>query len=150
MKKSVLILAIILVLTFMLTMTASAKKPEPVEGYVPLWSWSVGEYEEYDICDETLVGHVVQPKAPPGKAIHGTFTSGNNPNPLGDPCKFTTTDEGTCELMLIAVEEPMVPESEEGFGIVGRCTDDLEGLHGRMVVHFDFTYDAWYHWDHRP
>lgn len=142
MKKSVFILAIVLVLTFMFVMTASATRPEHVEGIVPFASWFVEEYEEYDVCDEILVGHVVQPAAPPGFAIHGTFTMGNS-----DYCGFTTDLEGTCELTLIPVEEPGNPESKEGRGVVGRCTDDLQGLHGRYVIHYDFSYDAWYHMD---
>jgi hypothetical protein len=96
-----------------------------------------------------MVGHVVQPAVVPGFAIHGTFTSGNSdpPDPSIPPCEFTTELEGTCELTLIPVEDFGNPESKKGRGVVGRCTDDLQGLHGRYLINFDFTYTAWYHWD---
>lgn len=145
MKKSILILAIVLVLTFMFAMAASATQPEHVTGYVPLSSYIPGpEYEEYDVCDPYVVGHVVQPAAAPGFAIHGTFTAGNIPDPN---CPYTTELSGTCEITLIPVEEFGNPESKEGRGAGGRCTGDFQGLHSRFVIHYDFTYDAWYHWD---
>ena len=152
MKKAGLILTIVLVLTFMVTLTASATKPEKVEGYVPLWTYNPGlEFEEYDVCDPIMVGHVVQPAVVPGFAIHGTFTSGNNipdpPDPSKPPCEFTTELEGTCELTLIPVEDFGNSESKKGRAVVGRCTGDLQGLHGRFLINFDFTYNAWYHWD---
>ena len=143
MKKTVFILAIVLVLTLMVTLTASATKPEHVTGYVPLSSYNPGpEFEEYDVCDPYMVGHVVQPAASPGFAVHGTFTSGNVPD-----CPYTTELSGTCEITLIPVEEFGNPESKKGRGVLGRCTGDLQGLHGRFVIHYLFTYDAWYHWD---
>jgi len=145
MKKSVIILTIVLVLTFMVTLTAFATKPEKVEGYVPFSSWDPGPpVEVYDVCDPVMVGHVVQPSAPPGFAVHGIFTAGNIPDP---DCQHTTTLTGTCELTLIPVEEPGNEESKKGRGVVGRCTEDLKGLHGRYLINFDFSYDAWYHWD---
>jgi hypothetical protein len=145
MKKSVLILAIVLVLTFMVTLTASATKPEHVTGFVPLSSYAPGDvYEEYDICDPYLVGHVVQPAVVPGLAIHGTFTFGDIPD-LEDECDYTPQYTGTCEIMLIPVEEFGNPESKKGRGVLGRCTD--VNLHGRFLINFDFTYNAWYHMD---
>jgi hypothetical protein len=149
MKKSAIILAIVLVLTFIVTLTASATKPEHVTGLVPLSSYNPGpEFEEYDVCDSWLVGHVVQPAAVPGFAIHGTFTAGDIPDIWGE-CEYTTTElEGTCELMLIPVEEFGNPESKKGRAVIGRCTDDLQGLHMRAVINFDFTYSAWYHMEH--
>lgn len=145
MKKTVLILAIVLVLTFMVTLTAAATQPEHVTGYVPLSSYMPGpEFEEYDICDPYLVGHVVQPAGAPGFAIHGIFTAGNIPDP---DCPYTTELSGTCEITLIPVEDFGNPESKKGRGVAGRCTDDLKGLHMRAVINFDFTYNAWYHWD---
>lgn len=151
MKKTVLILAIVMVLTFMLTLTASATKPEHVKGFVPLSS--VGDDGVdfwYDVCDEYLVGHVVQPWAPddaPPKAVHGTFTAGNIPDAWGE-CAYTTTElEGTCEITLIPVEEFGNPESKKGLGVMGRCTGDLKGYQGRYVIHEWYDYDAWYHID---
>lgn len=143
MKKSVIILAIVLVLTFMLTLTASATKPEHVTGFVPLGSIIDGpEYFEYDVCDPWGVGHVVQPAEPPGLAIHGTFTSGNVPD-----CPYTTELSGTCKITLIPVEEFGNPESKKGRAVLGRCTGDLKGLHGTLVIHEWYNYDAWYHFD---
>ena len=143
MKKTVLILAIALVLAFMFTLTASATNPDNVEGYVPLSSLFLGEeYLEYDVCDEYAVGHVVQPIAPPGFAVHGTFTFGDIPD---EACTYEPQYTGTCELTLIPVEDFMNPESKKGRGVVGRCTD--VNLHGRYVINYDYTYEAWYHID---
>lgn len=148
MKKIILILAIVFVLTLMVTLTASATKPEHVTGLVPLSSYIPGpEFAEYDICDPWLVGHVVQPAVVPGFAIHGTFTAGDIPDILGE-CEYTTTElEGTCEITLLPVEEFGNPDSKEGRGVFNRCTGDLQGLHGTIVIHYLFTYDGWYHWD---
>ena len=143
MKKILFVLAIVLVLTFIVTLSASATKPEHIEGYVPFSSWFIEDgYEKYDVCDDYLVGQVVQPADSPGFAVHGIFTSGNS-----DFCETETDWVGTCKLTLVPVEQPGNPESKQGRGVANQCTGDLKGLHGRFVVNFDFTYDAWYHWD---
>jgi hypothetical protein len=143
MKKPVLILTIVLVLTFMTALTASATKPVHVQGFVPLGSYNPGpEYEEYDVCDPYLTGHVVQPAASPGFAIHGTFTSGS----VSD-CPYATELSGTCKITLIPVEEFGNPDSKRGRGILGRCTGDLKGFHARYLINEWFEYDAWYHID---
>ena len=143
MKKILFILAIVLVLTLMITLSASATKPDYVEGYVPFDSWFIEDgYEKYDVCDEHLVGQVVQPAAPPGFAIHGIFTSGDS-----DHCEIENSYVGTCNITLVPVEMPGNPESKPGRGVISQCSGDLKGLHGRYVINFDFTYDAWYHWE---
>lgn len=146
MKKTILILALVLVLALMVTMTAAATKPEPVKGLVPLSSVddTQGVFE-YDMCDEWLVGHIVQPLEVPGLAIHGTFTAGDIPDLWGE-CEYTETDlEGTCEITLIPVEEFGNPESKRGRAVINRCTGDLKGIHGRSVIDEMYGYDSWYH-----
>jgi hypothetical protein len=146
MKKTVFILAIVLVLAFMFTLSASATIPEQIKGLVPLWSVTeTDETFEYDMCDEWLVGHIVQPLVVPGFAVHGTFTAGDIPDPGGE-CQFTTTNlEGTCEFTLIPVEDFTNPESKRGRAVINRCTGDLKGIHGRYVIDEWYNYDAWYH-----
>ena len=143
MKKSVSILVIVFMMALLFTMTVYATQPEYVTGYVPLLSVIDGpEYFEYDVCDPYLEGHVVQPAAPPGFAIHGTFTSGDS-----DYCEGITELEGTCEITLIPVEDFMDPETKKGRAVLGRCTGDLQGYHARFVIHQFYEYDAWYHID---
>jgi hypothetical protein len=144
-KKYAQILVAILFLALLLTVSASAKRPEQVSGFVPLSSYAPGpEFEEYDLCDPYITGHAIQPAVSPGKAIHGTVTLGPIPDPA---CPYETEYSGTCSFLLIPVEEFGNPESKEGKAIVLKCTGTASGLHGTFNIHFDFTYDAWYH-DH--
>ena len=64
-----------------------------------------------------------------------------------DFCPGVTPLEGTCEITLIPVEIFGDPESKKGRAVLGRCTDDLEGLHGRFIINEWYEYDAWYHMD---
>ncbi len=144
MKKLIYSLTIALVLVFMLVMTASATKPEYVDGYVPLSSvGSDGIDFWYDVCDPYLVGHVVQPAETPGTAVHGTFTAGNIPG----TCPHSTELSGTCEMTLIPVETFGDPNSKPGRATIGRCTGDLKGYHGRLIIDEWYGYQAWYHID---
>ena len=127
----------------MLVMTASASKPEYVEGYVPLSSLgSDGVDFWYDVCDPYLVGHVVQPAETPGLAVHGTFTAGNIPDP---DCPYTTELSGTCEIMLIPVEIFGDPDSKPGRGVMRKCTGDISGYHAVYVIDPWYVYVAKYH-----
>ena len=151
-KRSILILTVVLLLSFLFVVTVSATQPEQVEGFVPLYTYVPGEpggTSVYGVCDPYLVGMVAQPADSPGKAVHGTFTSGNLPDPPDgwDACPYTTEDSGTCQLTLIPVEDFGNPDSKLGRGRVGQCTGDLRGLHATYKIHYDFSYDAWYHMD---
>ena len=141
MRKTITIAGIVLLLSLMFTMTVFATKPDYVLGWVDFGSvGSDGVDFWYDICDPVLVGQVVQPAVPSGKAAHGVFTSGNSPF-----CPYTTELEGTCQVTLISVETVGDPNSKPGRGVITRCTGDLEGLHGRVVVDEWYQYQAWYH-----
>jgi hypothetical protein len=145
MKKFAISLSLALVFVLVLTMAASATQPDYVEGYVPLNSLGQDESTNefwYDVCDPYLVGHVVQPLVTDGLAIHGTFTAGNSPF-----CEIETELSGTCEVLLIPVEIFGDPESKPGRGIVGNCTGDLAGTHGRFLIDEWYGYQAWYHID---
>jgi hypothetical protein len=147
MKKSVNVLLIVLVMMTLFVMTASATKPKTVDGYVPLYS--VGGDDElfwYDVCDPYLVGHVVQPAAPPGLAVQGVFTAGQ----INDPsCAYSKGFDlsGTCQITLIPVENFMDPDSKPGRAVMERCTGDLEGYKAVMVIDEWYRYVARYHID---
>jgi hypothetical protein len=149
MKKSVIVLIFVLVMTALLVMTASATKPVTVNGVVPLSSVGSDDVDFwYDICDPFLVGRVVQPAEPPGKAVHGTFTAGDIPD-IWEECEHSTQTElsGTCEIKLIPVENFGDPESKPGRGVMGRCTGDLKGYHATYVIDELYGYVAKYHID---
>jgi len=138
----------ILVISLLTAAVVYATQPEPVSGYVSFFSYVPGPpggITTYDACDDVLQGTIAQPAVPPGKAIHGSFTSGDSQYCEGEPAY-----DGTCEFTLLAVEEPGNPDSKEGFAVVKQCTGELQGLHGTLVIHFDFTYDAMYHFDPSP
>ena len=135
-----LLLALILVVG-----TVQATQPEHVTGHVPFSSFIQGPpggITVYDACDPILQGQVVQPEGTPGKAIHGVFTMGDSIY-----CEGAPELEGTCQMTLLPVEEPGNPDSKEGRAVMNRCTGDLRGLHMTAVIHYDFTYDAWYHFE---
>jgi hypothetical protein len=143
MKKSFTVGFITLILVLTITGTVFATKPEYVIGFVDFASvGSDGIDFWYDVCDPVLVGHVVQPANPPGKAVHGHFVSGNSIY-----CPYTTELEGTCEFTLIPVETIGDPNSKPGRGVVKQCTGDLAGLHGILRVNEWYQYQAWYHFD---
>ena len=144
-RRLFFVMITILVISLLTAAVVYATQPEPVSGYVPFASYFPGPpggVSVYDACDEILQGSIVQPAESPGKAIHGTFTSGDSQWCDGEPAY-----EGTCEFTLLPVEEAGNPDSEEGFAVVNRCTGELRGLHGTLIIHFDFTYDAMYHFD---
>jgi hypothetical protein len=143
MKKAVLIVLIAILLAVMVTATASATKPDYVFGTVDFGSYgSDGVTTWYDVCDPYLVGHVVQPAAPPGKAVKGYFEAG--PSTF---CDWENPYQGTCEFTLIPVENPFDPDTKLGHGVVKNCTGELAGLHGVLTIGFMFNYEARYHFD---
>lgn len=151
-KRSLFILITVMALLLFFAVTASATKPEQVAGYVPLYTYIPLTPEGttvYGVCDPYLVGMVEQPAETPSKAVHGIFTSSDLPEPPDGiaPCPYTTDMSGTCEIILIPVEDFGNPESKLGRGKIGQCTEDLYGLHGTYKIHYDFAYDAWYHFD---
>ena len=141
MRKKITTAGIVLLLSLMFTMTVFATQPDQVDGWVDFRTLGGDGVDFwYDICDPVLVGQVVQPAVTSGKATHGVFTSGNSLY-----CPYTTELEGTCETTLIPVETVGDPNSKPGRGVINRCTGDLEGLHGRVVVDESYQYQAWYH-----
>ena len=143
MKKRYFVLCGLLLALILFVGSVQATQPEHYTGYVPLLSYIPGPpggVTVYDVCDPVLQGQVVQPAETPGKAVHGVFTMGDSPY-----CDGTPTLEGTCQMTLLPVEEPFNPASKEGRAVINRCTGDLSGLHMTGVIHYDFTYDAWYH-----
>jgi hypothetical protein len=121
MKKSVLILAIVLVLTFMVTLTASATNPEKISGFF----FFVPPYGENDYCISTgenyvpdgfLVGCVDQP-VKPGLGAHGTM-------------EITLDGEltGTCKYNLRTYDNDGIARF-----VGNRCTGELAGFHIKGV-----------------
>ena len=138
MKKSVLILAIVLVLTFMVTLTASATKPTEIGGYfdefVPgdpdtptVYCLHTGE--EYGVPDGFITGCVVQPYKP-GLAQIGTFTG--------------TVDgkSGTCDYSLRTFDLDGIARFS-----MNRCSGGLAGLHLKGVGGTDGFWEGSYHFD---
>ena len=142
-KKAIFVLLIAVLIAVLVTASASATKPEYYEGFVPLASVDfIGENMVYDVCDPILVGHVVQPANPPGKAVHGHFVAGDSPY-----CPHVNQYDGTCEFTLIPVETVGDPNSKPGRGVVKQCSGELAGLHGILRVNEWYKYQAWYHFD---
>jgi hypothetical protein len=138
MKKSVLILAIVLVLTFMITMTASATRPTDIGGYfdefVPgdettptVYCFHTGEI--YGEPDGFLTGCVVQPYNP-GLAEHGTFTG------------WVDGKYGTCEYNLRTFDLDGIARF-----VMNRCTGDLRGFHMKGVGGLTGFWEGSYHFD---
>ena len=74
MKKMVLILAIVLLLASMFTLTASSTKPERVKDLIPLSNVVENEKKlEYDVRYPLGLRRVVQPLVVPDLVVHGTF-----------------------------------------------------------------------------
>ncbi|UCF29116.1 MAG: hypothetical protein JSW42_05430 [Chloroflexota bacterium] len=121
MKKPVIILAIVLVLTFMVTLTASATKPTEISGFF----YFVPPYGPNDYCiatgdnyvpDGFLVGCVDQP-VKPGLGAHGTI-------------EVTLDGEltGTCEYNLRTYDIDGIARA-----VFNRCDGDLAGFHVKAV-----------------
>ena len=119
MKKTLTILAIVLVLTFMVTLTASATKPNEISGYF----YFVFPFGENDYCvttwDGSIDGCVDQP-ASPGLAAHGTMdlTVLTEDGELSGKCKYNLR---TYDLDGIARF------------VANRCTEKLAGFHMKAV-----------------
>jgi len=124
MKKTVLILAIVLVLTFMFTLTASATKPTKISGFfyfIPPFGpndYCVTTGENY-VSDGFIVGCVNQP-VKPGLGAHGTF----------DLTVRTADGElsGTCEYNLRTYDNDGIARF-----VTNRCTGELAGFHMKGV-----------------
>ena len=122
MKKSVLILAIVLVLTFMVTLTASATKPTEITGYFYFVEpYGPNDYcmatgETYGVPDGFLTGCVDQP-VKPGLGAHGTM-------------EITLDGEltGTCEYNLRTYDNDGIARF-----VANRCTGELAGFHMKGV-----------------
>ena len=143
MKKSLRILALVVLLLLAISATATATQPDQVEGFVPLSSLVVTATTlEYDACDPVLTGHAVQPLSDPGLRKQGTVTLGDVPN-----CPYNRGLEGTCDYVLIPVDDFGNPDSKLGRVVFMHCTGDAAGLHGRAQINYDYTYTAWYHWE---
>ena len=122
MKKTIIILAIVLVLTFMVTLTASATKPTEIRGYF----YFVEPYGPNDYClstgevygepDGFMDGCVDQPDKP-GIGAHGTID-------------LTVDGElsGTCEYNLRTYDIDGIARFT-----MNRCTGELAGLHLKGV-----------------
>lgn len=123
MKKTVLILAIVLVLTFMIPLTASATGPDELGGYFYLTSpddadpllYCFNTGVVYGVPDGFMDGCVEQP-AKPGLAQHGTVN--------------ITVDgkTGICELNIRTYDLDGIVRA-----VINRCTPDLAGFHMRIV-----------------
>lgn len=143
MKKTLAAAVIVVLLALSTAVTVFATKPDLVQGWVDFRSLgSDGVDFWYDVCDPVLVGRVVQPALPKGTAVHGYFTMGDS-----QFCPYTTELSGTCQITLIPVESVGDPESKPGRGVIGQCTGDLAGLHGRYLINEIYQYQAWYHFD---
>lgn len=124
MKKTVLIIAIILVLAFMFTLTASATGPEEISGFFYFVDpWGPNDYcistgDPY-VSDGFIVGCVDQP-VKPGLGAHGTI----------DLTMQTADGElsGTCEYNLRTYDIDGIARF-----VANRCTGDLAGLHMKAV-----------------
>ena len=138
MKKSVLILAIVLVLTIMVTLTASATQPTEIRGYFDEYVtgdpttptvWCIHTGENYGEPDGFMDGCVVQP-VNPGLAAHGTFTG--------------TVDgkSGTCEYNLRTFDLDGIARFT-----MNRCSGDLAGLHMKAVGWPTGFWEGSYHFD---
>ncbi len=124
MKKTVLILAIVLVLAFMFTLTAYATEPTKINGFF----YFVPPYGENDYCittgesyvsDGFIVGCVDQP-VKPGLGAHGTI----------DLTMQTADGElsGTCKYNLRTYDNDGIARF-----VANRCTGDFAGFHLKAV-----------------
>jgi hypothetical protein len=141
MKKNTVIILIVVALALIAAVIVFTTRGKSVEGYVDFASMGGdGTNIWYDVCDPVLVGQVVQPAESASEEVHGVFTAGNS-----DFCpEYTTKLVGTCQVTLIPVESPGDPASKPGQGAVDQCTGDLAGLRGKMVINYDFRYQAHY------
>jgi hypothetical protein len=118
MKKTILILAIVLVLTIMATLTASAIKPSEMGGYFDAFVPG-DEITPTVYCihsgENFLTGCVVQPYNP-GLAEHGTFTG------------WVDGKYGTCEFNLRTFDLDGIARF-----VMNRCTGELAGFHMKGV-----------------
>lgn len=118
MKKLILTLAIVLALTFTLSITAFAAKPTTLVGYFDNWmpyadpeTYCLHTGEVYGQPDGFLTGCVVQPLVN-GLGAHGTFTG------------WVDGKYGICEYNLRTFEIDGVARF-----VMNRCTGELAGLH---------------------
>ena len=121
MKKMIVVLAIVLVLTFAITMAVSATKPEKLSGFF----YFVPPYGENDYCISTgegyesdgfLDGCVNQPEKP-GIGQHGTIA-----------LTMQGVGSGTCAFNLRAYDIDGIARF-----VANRCTGDLVGLQMKAV-----------------
>lgn len=128
MKKTVFILAIVLVLAFMFTLSASATQPEKISGF--FYFVDPGGPNDYCVAtsnpsgdpyspDGFLVGCVDQPEKP-GIGEHGTL----NLTMQATEGELT----GTCEFNLRAYDIDGIARF-----VANRCTGDFAGFHMKAV-----------------
>ena len=140
MKKAGLILAIVLVITFMVTLTASAT--QPIE--------NVGFFDQFVPGD---------PTADPPTPTTYCFHTGENFVPdgimtgcaevyitpgLGDHGIWTGEVDGKHGTCMLNVRKFLHGRSHV---VMNRCTDDLEGFHTVSVGLLDGTWEGSYHFD---
>lgn len=136
MKKTILILAIVLVLTFLVTMTASATKPAYIQGFFYVLN------PEVDFCYATGTFPV------PDGFIDGCgyYITGKEGG-LGDTALWEGMVDGKSGTCIIHVRKLINNYSHV---TVNQCTGGLAGLHliatGDLNA-FPFTWEGYYHWD---
>lgn len=121
MKKTTAVLFLVLVLTFIFAITASASQPESLSGFF----YFVPPYGGTDYCIATGEGYI------PDGFMNGCVDQTDKPG-LGEHGTIDITmagyGTGTCEFNLRAYEIDGIARI-----VVNRCSGDLVGLHMQAV-----------------